>query len=69
MKVPWEVTYSFQYRPQNGTDISLGFYTGEISSQEPLDFEEYTIYPMEIQAQDGAGLMARAKVLVKVLAK
>ncbi|KAF4015172.1 hypothetical protein G4228_006337 [Cervus hanglu yarkandensis] len=63
-----EVTYSFHNIDHKMAQIfHLDSYTGEISSQEPLDFEEYTIYPMEIQAQDGAGLMARAKVLVKVL--
>ncbi|XP_070090162.1 protocadherin gamma-A1 isoform X16 [Equus caballus] len=63
-----EVTYSFHNIDHKVAQIfQLDSYTGEISNKEPLDFEEYKIYPMEIQAQDGAGLMARAKVLVKVL--
>ncbi|CAI9170594.1 unnamed protein product [Rangifer tarandus platyrhynchus] len=62
-----EVSYSLFYNHKMAQIFHLDSYTGEISSQEPLDFEQYTIYPMEIQAQDGAGLMARAKVLVKVL--
>ncbi|XP_062044956.1 protocadherin gamma-A1 isoform X24 [Lepus europaeus] len=63
-----EVTYSFHNIDHKVAQIfQLHSYTGEISNKEPLDFEEYKIYPMEIQAQDGAGLMARAKVLVKVL--
>ncbi|XP_029797960.1 protocadherin gamma-A1 isoform X8 [Suricata suricatta] len=63
-----EVTYSFHNIDHKIAQIfQLDSYTGEISSKESLDFEEYKIYPMEIQAQDGAGLMARAKVLVKVL--
>nr|XP_051700313.1 protocadherin gamma-A1 [Oryctolagus cuniculus] len=63
-----EVTYSFHNIDHRVAQIfQLHSYTGEISNKEPLDFEEYKIYPMEIQAQDGAGLMARAKVLVKVL--
>ncbi|XP_073932910.1 protocadherin gamma-A1 isoform X13 [Castor canadensis] len=62
------VTYSFHNIDHKVAQIfQLDSNTGEISNKEPLDFEEYKIYPMEIQAQDGAGLMARAKVLVKVL--
>uniref|UniRef100_A0A452U9I2 Protocadherin gamma-A1-like n=1 Tax=Ursus maritimus TaxID=29073 RepID=A0A452U9I2_URSMA len=63
-----EVTYSFHNIDHKIAQIfQLDSYTGEISNKEALDFEEYKIYSMEIQAQDGAGLMARAKVLVKVL--
>ncbi|KAM5299014.1 protocadherin gamma-A1 isoform 10-T10 [Ctenodactylus gundi] len=63
-----EVTYSFHNIDHKVAQIfQLDTHTGEISSKEPLDFEEYKIYSMEIQAQDGAGLMARAKVLIKVL--
>ncbi|XP_044081892.1 protocadherin gamma-A1-like [Neovison vison] len=63
-----EVAYSFHNIDHKIAQIfQLDSYTGEISNKEALDFEEYKIYSMEIQAQDGAGLMARAKVLVKVL--
>ncbi|XP_058398599.1 protocadherin gamma-A1-like [Diceros bicornis minor] len=63
-----EVTYYFHNIDHKVAQIfQLDSYTGEISNKEPLDFEEYKMYPMEIQAQDGAGLMARAKVVVKVL--
>ncbi|XP_012501266.1 PREDICTED: protocadherin gamma-A1 isoform X8 [Propithecus coquereli] len=63
-----EVTYSFHNIDHRVAQIfHLDSYTGEISNKEPLDFEEYKFYSMEVQAQDGAGLMARAKVLVKVL--
>ncbi|XP_035142835.2 protocadherin gamma-A1 isoform X17 [Callithrix jacchus] len=63
-----EVTYSFHNADHRVAQIfHLDSYAGEISNKEPLDFEEYKIYSMEVQAQDGAGLMARAKVLIKVL--
>ncbi|XP_011795097.1 PREDICTED: protocadherin gamma-A1 [Colobus angolensis palliatus] len=63
-----EVTYSFHNVDHRVAQIfHLDPYTGEISNKEPLDFEEYKIYSMEVQAQDGAGLMTRAKVLIKVL--
>nr|XP_054345291.1 protocadherin gamma-A1 [Pongo pygmaeus] len=63
-----EVTYSFHNVDHRVAQIfHLDSYTGEISNKEPLNFEEYKMYSMEVQAQDGAGLMAKAKVLVKVL--
>ncbi|XP_075397848.1 protocadherin gamma-A1 isoform X24 [Tenrec ecaudatus] len=63
-----EVTYSFHNIDHKMAQIfQLDSHTGEIVNTEPLDFEEYEVYAMEIQAQDGAGLMARAKVLVRVL--
>nr|XP_045250899.1 protocadherin gamma-A1 isoform X20 [Macaca fascicularis] len=63
-----KVTYSFHNVDHRVAQIfHLDSYTGEISNKEPLDFEEYKIYSMEVQAQDGAGLMTRAKVLIKVL--
>lgn len=63
-----KVTYAFHNVDHSVVQkFQLDSYTGEIRNKEPLDFEEYKIYPMEIQAQDGAGLMARAKVLVTVL--
>ncbi|XP_053522421.1 protocadherin gamma-A1-like [Artibeus jamaicensis] len=63
-----EVTYSFHNIDQKIAQIfQLDSYMGEITNKGSLDFEEYKMYPMEIQAQDGAGLMSRAKVLIKVL--
>ncbi|XP_015979612.1 protocadherin gamma-A1 isoform X14 [Rousettus aegyptiacus] len=63
-----EVTYSFHNIDHKVAQIfQLDSHTGEISNKKSLDFEEYKIYPIEIQAQDGAGLMARTKVLIKVL--
>ncbi|XP_040856815.1 protocadherin gamma-A1 [Ochotona curzoniae] len=63
-----EVSYSFHNVEHKVAQIfHLDSNTGEISNKELLDFEEYKMYPMEIQAQDGAGLMARAKVLIRVL--
>ncbi|XP_049983948.1 protocadherin gamma-A1 isoform X11 [Alexandromys fortis] len=63
-----KVTYSFHNVDHSVVrKFQLDSYTGEIRNKEPLDFEEYKVYPMEIQAQDGAALMARAKVLVTVL--
>ncbi|XP_006891272.1 PREDICTED: protocadherin gamma-A1 [Elephantulus edwardii] len=63
-----KVTYSFHNIDHRVAQVfQLDSDTGEIVNKEPLDFEEYETYSMEVQAQDGAGLMARAKVLIKVL--
>ncbi|XP_012372959.1 protocadherin gamma-A1 [Octodon degus] len=63
-----EVTYSFHNMDHKVAQVfQLDSYTGEISNKEPLDFEEYKMYTLEIQAQDGAGLMARTKAMIKVL--
>ncbi|KAK2498188.1 hypothetical protein MC885_008421 [Smutsia gigantea] len=45
----------------------LNSHTGELSTLEGLDYEESGYYEVEVQAQDGPGSMARAKVLITVL--
>uniref|UniRef100_A0A8C5Y9H6 Protocadherin gamma subfamily A, 9 n=1 Tax=Microcebus murinus TaxID=30608 RepID=A0A8C5Y9H6_MICMU len=40
--------------------------TGELSTAKGLDYEECSLYEMEIQAEDGGGLKGRTKVLIKV---
>ncbi|XP_014650606.1 PREDICTED: protocadherin gamma-A7 isoform X5 [Ceratotherium simum simum] len=63
-----EVTYSFRKITQKILQIfQLNSHTGELSTLEGLDYEESSYYEMEIQAQDGAGSMTRAKVLITVL--
>ncbi|KAL0616005.1 Protocadherin gamma-A1 [Plecturocebus cupreus] len=61
-----EVTYSFHNVDHSGSNISFRFLFRR-NIKELLDFKEYKIYSMEVQAQDVAGLTARAKVLIKVL--
>ncbi|XP_060109779.1 protocadherin gamma-A12-like [Heteronotia binoei] len=41
--------------------------TGEISIIGNLDFEDSKLHEMEVQAQDGAGLSTRAKVIIRIL--
>ncbi|XP_043837805.1 protocadherin gamma-A12 isoform X17 [Dromiciops gliroides] len=63
-----EVTYSFRNIDDKASEIfHLDSRTGEIFLVESLDYEESKIYEMEIQGQDGGGLLTSAKVLVRVL--
>ncbi|XP_043837792.1 protocadherin gamma-A12 isoform X5 [Dromiciops gliroides] len=63
-----EVTYSVRYFKDEASEIfHLDSRTAQLFTQETLDFEESTIYEMEIQGQDGGGLLTRAKVQVTVL--
>ncbi|XP_015266652.1 PREDICTED: protocadherin gamma-A12-like [Gekko japonicus] len=41
--------------------------TGQISVIGNLDFEDSKLYEMEVQAQDGAGLSTRVKVVIRIL--
>nr|XP_056718420.1 protocadherin gamma-A12-like isoform X13 [Euleptes europaea] len=41
--------------------------TGQISVIGNLDFEDSKLHEMEVQAQDGAGLSTRAKVVIRIL--
>ncbi|XP_044515810.1 protocadherin gamma-A12-like [Gracilinanus agilis] len=63
-----EVTYSFRNIDDKASEIfQLNSRTGELILEESLDYEESKIYEMEIQGQDGGGLLTSAKVLVRVL--
>ncbi|XP_074068870.1 protocadherin gamma-A11-like isoform X18 [Macrotis lagotis] len=63
-----EVTYSFRNIDDKASEIfQLDSRTGELLLVESLDYEESKIYEMEIQGQDGGGLLTSAKVLVRVL--
>ncbi|XP_037365000.1 protocadherin gamma-A7 isoform X38 [Talpa occidentalis] len=63
-----EVTYSFWKITQKILQtFQLNSHTGELSTLEGLDYEEFDHYEMEVQAQDGPGSMTRAKVLITIL--
>ncbi|XP_033622966.1 protocadherin gamma-A7 isoform X17 [Fukomys damarensis] len=63
-----EVTYSFrQVTPKLLQIFHLNSLTGEVSTLESLDYEESNFYEMEVQAQDGPGSLAKAKVLIIIL--
>ncbi|XP_036604454.1 protocadherin gamma-A4-like [Trichosurus vulpecula] len=63
-----EVTYSVRYFKDEASEIfHLDSLTAQLFTQETLNFEESAVYEMEIQGQDGGGLLTRAKVQVTVL--
>ncbi|XP_038627396.1 protocadherin gamma-A4-like [Tachyglossus aculeatus] len=63
-----EVTYSFRKITDKTSRIfQLNTVTGEICTLKNLDYQESEYYEMEVQAQDGPGLLARAKVLVTIV--
>ncbi|XP_027730465.1 protocadherin gamma-A4-like, partial [Vombatus ursinus] len=63
-----EVTYYFQKSMEKTSRLfHLNALTGDITVLEYLDYEECNFYEIDIEARDGAGLLAIAKVLLKVL--
>ncbi|XP_074068860.1 protocadherin gamma-A4-like isoform X8 [Macrotis lagotis] len=63
-----EVTYYFQKITVKTSQLfHLNALTGDITVLENLDYEQCNFYHIDIEARDGAGLLAIAKVLVKVL--
>ncbi|XP_074068866.1 protocadherin gamma-A10-like isoform X14 [Macrotis lagotis] len=63
-----EVTYSFRRQNEKKLQIfHVNAKTGEITTTGDLDYEKSNFYEIEIQAEDGDGFLARAKVLVTVL--
>uniref|UniRef100_A0ACB8EBL5 Uncharacterized protein n=1 Tax=Sphaerodactylus townsendi TaxID=933632 RepID=A0ACB8EBL5_9SAUR len=63
-----EITYAFRQASEKALNIfHLDSKTGEVRVKENLDFEEDTMYEIEIQALDGRGLSGRAHVLVTVI--
>ncbi|XP_068963486.1 protocadherin gamma-A10-like [Petaurus breviceps papuanus] len=63
-----EVTYSFRRQDEKKLQIfQVNARTGEITISGDLDYEKSSFYEIEIQAEDGDGFLARAKVLVTVL--
>ncbi|ELV14092.1 protocadherin gamma-A11 [Tupaia chinensis] len=63
-----EVMYSFRNMKSKTSEIfQLNSKTGEVLVKRSLDFEKYRFYEMEIQGQDGGGLLATAKMLITVV--
>ncbi|XP_040855688.1 protocadherin gamma-A8-like [Ochotona curzoniae] len=62
-----KVVYKFwKINAQHSPFFVLNETTGEISIAKSLDYEECSFYEMEIQAEDGGGLLGRTKVLISV---
>ncbi|KAL2779070.1 protocadherin gamma-A11 isoform 1 precursor [Daubentonia madagascariensis] len=63
-----EVMYSFRNMESKASEIfQLDSQTGEVLVEGSLDFEKYRLYEMEIQGQDGGGLLNTAKILITVV--
>uniref|UniRef100_A0A8D1PGB1 Cadherin domain-containing protein n=1 Tax=Sus scrofa TaxID=9823 RepID=A0A8D1PGB1_PIG len=62
-----KLTYSFRNEEDKiSQTFHLDPHLGEISTVQPLDYEESKFYLMEVVAQDGGALLASAKVLITV---
>ncbi|XP_074816894.1 protocadherin gamma-A10-like [Natator depressus] len=62
-----ELKYSFRTIVEKGSQIfHLDSRTGEVTVVGNLDFEESTLYEIEVQAHDGGGLFDRSKILIVV---
>ncbi|XP_058398600.1 protocadherin gamma-A3-like [Diceros bicornis minor] len=63
-----QVSYMLDKMPGKiGQIFYLNSVTGDISILKSLDYEDTMFYEIKIDAQDGPGLLSRAKILVTVL--
>ncbi|XP_012996327.1 protocadherin gamma-A3 isoform X6 [Cavia porcellus] len=63
-----QVTYILDKMPGKIAQIfDLNSVTGDVSLLKSLDYEDSMFYEIKIEAQDGPGLLSRAKILVTVL--
>ncbi|XP_043408859.1 protocadherin gamma-A4 isoform X11 [Chelonia mydas] len=62
-----EVKYSFQKITDKASKIfRLDSNTGDVTIVGNLDFEEASLYEIEVQAHDGGGLFGRSKIVIVV---
>ncbi|XP_037365013.1 protocadherin gamma-A2-like [Talpa occidentalis] len=63
-----QVAYFQEKTPEGTSDIfELTSTSGEIAIKKSLDYEDAKYHEIDIEAQDGPGLLTRAKVIVTVL--
>ncbi|KFO19359.1 Protocadherin gamma-A3 [Fukomys damarensis] len=63
-----QVTYILDKMPGKIAQLfNLDSVTGDIAILKSLDYEDSMFYEIKIEAQDGPGLLSRAKILVTVL--
>ncbi|XP_021572412.1 protocadherin gamma-A3-like [Carlito syrichta] len=63
-----QVSYVLDKMPGKIAQVfDLNSETGEVSILKSLDYEDTMFYEIKIEAQDGPGLLSRAKILVTVL--
>uniref|UniRef100_A0A3P9KZU3 Cadherin domain-containing protein n=1 Tax=Oryzias latipes TaxID=8090 RepID=A0A3P9KZU3_ORYLA len=62
-----DVTYDFGHMSEDDVNVfSIDSRTGEMKITGVIDFEEKTIFEVRVEAKDGLGLTAYAKVLIDV---
>ncbi|XP_063304087.1 protocadherin gamma-B2-like isoform X31 [Pelobates fuscus] len=65
-----QITYSFSKTSTNALStamFTINATTGEIKTNQKLDFEKVRNYEMSVQAKDSGGLLAHSKVLVEIV--
>ncbi|XP_041442065.1 protocadherin gamma-B5 isoform X46 [Xenopus laevis] len=63
-----QITYSFSTSSTNVLRIFIiNPKNGEIKTRGNVDFEEATFYDISVQAEDGGGLAAHAKVIIEII--
>ncbi|XP_041442051.1 protocadherin gamma-B2 isoform X29 [Xenopus laevis] len=62
------IVYSFSHISKVVQQIfSIDSETGEIRTQDELDYEMTKVYEMIVEAQDGGGLFSHAKVVIQII--
>ncbi|XP_065774832.1 protocadherin gamma-B2 isoform X18 [Muntiacus reevesi] len=62
-----EITYSFKTLRGIGNMFVLDHQSGEIKSNDPIDFEISSSYTISIEAKDGGGMASECKVILDIL--
>ncbi|KAM3924871.1 protocadherin gamma-B5-like [Leptodactylus fuscus] len=63
-----EITYSIRTTAQNILKVfTINSRNGEIKTRGQLDYEVSRFYEISVQAEDGGGLVAKAKVLIEII--
>ncbi|KAG9490967.1 hypothetical protein GDO78_006349 [Eleutherodactylus coqui] len=63
-----QITYSFSTNEKHVIQMfTINLRNGEIKTNTFLDYEENRYYDISVQAEDGGGLAAHAKVLIEIL--
>ncbi|MEE6478689.1 hypothetical protein FKM82_011955 [Ascaphus truei] len=61
------ITYSFTNVPENALHVfSIDSNSGEIKTEQNLDFEVAKSYELSVQAKDGGGKVAHSKIIIQV---
>ncbi|KAK1343401.1 hypothetical protein QTO34_016181 [Cnephaeus nilssonii] len=62
-----EITYSFKILGDVGSMFMLDHQSGEIKSQNPIDFEISSSYTIIMEAKDGGGMATKCKIILEIL--